>query len=238
MTKILIVEDEILIAERIEKDLIHAGHEIAGSCDTGEEAIEIIEKSNADLVLMDIRLAGAMNGIETAKLISKQYPVPIIFITDVSIHVSEKEFKEALDTLPANYITKPFRTDQLLASIQQVIHTLNYQSIDQFNQQYILLKQGTKWIKLAYNDIIMLKADGMYCQIILKSRAQPETVSYSLSQALKRIHSSDILRIHKSYAINMRHFEYLEGNQIMIADQLITIGPKFQNDIRKRLNRF
>ena len=79
--KILVVEDEAIVARNIEKRLSNAGYHISGVVTTAKEAIEKAHSAKPDLVLMDIKLKGEMDGIEAAKIIRKNLRLPIIFLT-------------------------------------------------------------------------------------------------------------------------------------------------------------
>ncbi len=79
--KILIVEDELIIAEDIKKALTSYQYDVCDIVTTGEEAIFKVERSQPDLVIMDIMLAGIMTGVESAKEIRKKYNTAIVFLT-------------------------------------------------------------------------------------------------------------------------------------------------------------
>ena len=79
--KILIVEDEILVATDIQESLESLGYDVQDAVDTGLKAIHSVEKELPDLVLMDINLKGEMTGIEAAKIINQKHDVPIIYLT-------------------------------------------------------------------------------------------------------------------------------------------------------------
>lgn len=80
-TRILIVEDELLVASDLEARLNQLGHQVVGIATTGEEAIAIAERHRPDVVLMDIQLAGQMDGQQAAHVIQAAMPVPVIFLT-------------------------------------------------------------------------------------------------------------------------------------------------------------
>mgnify|MGYP001234554718 CR=1 FL=1 len=82
--KIFITEDEFIVSKNLESKLIALGYNVIGTSVSGELAIEKIRKEQPDLVLMDIMLAGKMDGIETASLIRSEYDIPIIFLTAYS----------------------------------------------------------------------------------------------------------------------------------------------------------
>ena len=102
--KILIVEDEQIVSKFMEKQLTGAGYAIAGSVTTGEEAIEKVSTLKPDIVLMDIKIMGSMDGIETADYLRKNYHVPIIFLTSL---YDDESFQRAKKTEPFGYLIKP-----------------------------------------------------------------------------------------------------------------------------------
>ena len=99
--KILIVEDELLIAEDIKKALTLSQYDVCAIVTTGEEAIQEVEKLHPDLVIMDIMLAGIMTGIEAAKEIRKKYNTAIVFIT---AYADERTLDGAMASEPYGYL--------------------------------------------------------------------------------------------------------------------------------------
>lgn len=108
--KILIVEDEIIIAKDIEKTLKKDGYEVIDLVPSGEKAIEVIKKSKPDLILMDIRLKGKMDGIEAAEIIKNKFDLPVIYLTS---YKDEATLLRAKITEPYGYIIKPFNYKEL-----------------------------------------------------------------------------------------------------------------------------
>ena len=104
-TEILIVEDEGLIALDLKKKLELAGYTIAGIADNAEDALVSVEQLRPSLVLMDIRLRGPMDGVETADQIRWRFHVPVIFVT---AHADRETLNRARITEPFGYIVKPF----------------------------------------------------------------------------------------------------------------------------------
>ena len=114
-TRILIVEDELIVAESIEKSLLKLGYQVCDSVPSGEEAVALAEKSRPDLVLMDITLKGEMDGIEAAEIIWATYRIPIVFLT---AHADNATLKRAKMTGPIGYILKPFIDRDLHTAIE------------------------------------------------------------------------------------------------------------------------
>lgn len=116
--RILIVEDEYIVAADLEMKLMHMGYEIVGPAVTGEEAIALADQYRPDVVLMDVRLEGPMDGREAANVIRKKAGTPIIFVTAFAGLLSENtEEGKNLEIC----LTKPFSTTELKDRLQSVL---------------------------------------------------------------------------------------------------------------------
>ena len=112
--KILIVEDESIIALEIESYLTTLGYKIIGIASTAEDAYNLAIESEVDLILMDIYLIQS-NGVDAALKIKKEKNVPIIFLT---AHMDEETIERAIQVNPVAYLTKPFNRQELFAAIK------------------------------------------------------------------------------------------------------------------------
>jgi len=118
-TNLLIVEDDGILAANLETVIRELGYGVLGPVSTGEEALALLEKQPADLVLMDIELAGALNGIETAAIITGRSEVPIVFLTGFS---QEPLLEQAKFTAPYGYLIKPVPERELAATLAISLH--------------------------------------------------------------------------------------------------------------------
>jgi PAS domain S-box-containing protein len=118
MTKILIVEDESIVAWDIKETLEKLGHQVVDLVVSGAEAIQSVTTSHPELVLMDIRLAGAMDGIAAAEEIYDRFKIPVVYLT---AHADDRTLARATQTNPFGYIIKPFRSQTLQSTIQVAI---------------------------------------------------------------------------------------------------------------------
>lgn len=116
--KVLIVEDEIIIAMDLRHKLQSLGYSICSFATSGEKAIETVEREKPDVVLMDIKLRGEMDGFEAAKLIRSDFGIPILFMTGYPI--SEFEGKAEISE-PYEYLAKPVQIDALQIAIDSVL---------------------------------------------------------------------------------------------------------------------
>ena len=115
--QILIVEDEALIVMHLKEMLENGGYEVPEFVSSGEEAIAYLEHAPLpDLILMDIRLDGKIDGIETARRIRQQFTIPIIFISG---NLDQELIKQA--GIPCDMLTKPFSPESLMKVITRVL---------------------------------------------------------------------------------------------------------------------
>jgi CheY-like chemotaxis protein len=117
--RILVVEDEAIVAMVIKKRLMGLGYVVSGVAATGADTINKVEGTFPDLVLMDIMLKGDMDGIETADEIRKRFSIPVIYLT---AHSDENTLERAKLTEPYGYILKPFTERDLSSNIEIAIH--------------------------------------------------------------------------------------------------------------------
>ena len=119
MPKILICEDEHIVALDIKRHLERFGYEVVGTYASGEAAIEACAKARPDLVLMDIHLQGSMDGVAAARLVFEDYRVPVILLT---AYADEETVARAKDSLPFGYIIKPFEERELRTAIELALY--------------------------------------------------------------------------------------------------------------------
>jgi len=117
--RILIVEDEDIIAMDLENKLKNMGYDVAGLASSGQEAVRQAAALQPDLVLMDIRLKGAMDGVTAAHQIRALFDTPVVYLT---AHADDYTLHRAKKTEPVGYILKPFEDKELHASIELALH--------------------------------------------------------------------------------------------------------------------
>jgi len=113
--KILLVEDDDIIARVEDWRLKNLGYTVCGRATNGAEAMELVADKKPDIVLMDINIKGEIDGIETTKRIKKIFNVPVIYVTSHSDGVTLQRAKE---TKPDGFIIKPFDDNDLRVAIE------------------------------------------------------------------------------------------------------------------------
>ena len=113
--KILIVEDELITIELIRDVLESRGYNIVGSVDRGRDALGLIEKDRPDLILMDVKIKGDIDGIELAEIVAERYQIPVIYLTAFA---DRKTVERAKMTVSYGYLIKPFGEAELISNIE------------------------------------------------------------------------------------------------------------------------
>ncbi|WP_321845617.1 hybrid sensor histidine kinase/response regulator [Paraburkholderia bannensis] len=117
--RILIVEDDRVVARDIGQQLVRCGHTVVSSVASGEEAIVVAARTPLDLVLMDVRLEGKLDGIDAARRLREAHGLPIVFLT---AYADEETVQRAAVTEPFGYILKPFEDQQLRTVVEMALY--------------------------------------------------------------------------------------------------------------------
>jgi signal transduction histidine kinase len=151
-TKILIVEDEFIVAEDIACRLEKLGYQVVGMAASGENAIEMAAENEPDLILMDIVLQGELDGINTAQEIKERFAIPVIFLT---AYADQKTFQRAKLTEPFGYLTKPFQQRDLQTNIELALQRSQIESRvrQELLQAHSKADQQTNYVAMAAHEL-------------------------------------------------------------------------------------
>ena len=119
--RILIVEDERIVAMDLRLRLVRMGHTVLGIAASGEEAIRQAQALLPDIILMDIVLKGEIDGVEAAARIGVQLHIPVVYI---SAYTDERTLERARRTAPSGYLRKPFDNSSIQATLEQTLEKL------------------------------------------------------------------------------------------------------------------
>lgn len=133
--RILIVEDEGIIAADIEMALGDMGYKVVGTAWNGDLALDLISSTNPDLVLLDITIKGTLTGIDLAKIIREKYTFPFVFLTS---HSDQETLNRVKETLPYGYIVKPFTDNNLRSTIELALFKFESENQDVFPAKEII----------------------------------------------------------------------------------------------------
>lgn len=236
--KILLVEDDWIIAKEITLSLNDLGFEVVGNFDAGEDALKKIPELKPDIVLLDIGLSGEMTGIDTAREIKRQYQVPFIFLTALA---DSTTIEQAKLTEPYAYLVKPVKAETLYSTIEITLHNAAQRkdptpplkeglTID----DSIFVKTKNRLEKILLRDIRWVEASDIYALVCTA------TGTYLLNTSLKAVEekfpATCFLRVHRSYIVNLDKIEAIEEDDLVITDQRIPIGKTYREKLMGRLS--
>ncbi len=163
--KILVVEDESIIAEDIRACLHNLGYVVPAIASTGDMAVKKAEETNPDLVMMDIILKDGMDGIEAAEQIYSRFNIPVVYL---SAYSDEKTFKRAKITEPFGYIVKPFKERELYITIEIALFKHRMEK---------KLKESREWFSVTLKSIsdAVIATDSKGCVVFMNPVSQSMT---------------------------------------------------------------
>ena len=226
--KVIIIEDEMVIATSISNKLIKLNYLPFPPCASYREAIELLENESPDIALIDIRIKGQKDGIDLALYIREHYSMSIIFITANSDPITLQKAKQAQ---PNAYLIKPFTQKDLYTTIEIAI--LNFelsQGVDASVKKSILLKQGKAEIKIAINDIYYIESKGNYLNIIL-SNSNQQTIRGTLNDLEKLLPKEFFHKISRSHIVNFIHASELETERIKVGKYYLKLNEIYRKEI-------
>lgn len=240
--KIMIVEDDFVVSTNLQMTLEEMGHQVVLVTDTAEEALAVLASQKPEVLLLDIDLAGPMDGIQLATQIYAKHQLPFIFLTS---HADIATIERAKLVQPAAYLVKPFNEGTLLSSIELALYqheqtlTKPPRSAEESKPDVYLMndsffvKNRNRLEKLALKDILWIEASDIYAIIITQKNKY--IVNYALKVLANKFSESDFMRIHRSYIVNMHKITALEDGHVVINEQYIPIGKTYRSKIMERL---
>jgi DNA-binding LytR/AlgR family response regulator len=223
--KILIVEDEAIIAEHLRMILEQYEATHIEWADTKEAAIKAINDGKPDISLLDINLSGKTEGIDIAQYINTTHKHPFIFITAYS---ESTLLTLALEKHPAAYITKPFKQADVIAAIQLA---LVYKPTA--TKEHLVFKNGDVVVKLNSNQITHIEASGNY--IIIHQQQQKYTLRHTLAWALEHLPEADYLKVHRAFIVNINHIKEFNYHELKIGATTIPLSRLFKVALTEKI---
>lgn len=227
--KVLIVEDKEIIAANLAALLTQHSFELMATVSTGEEAVRLALSHPPDLILMDIQLAGAMDGITAAATIRKQHDIPVIYLSD---YADASTVERAKVTRPAAYLTKPFQDAELVRTLDIAFYNANAQrKPDPKDPRDLMLRVNQVYIKLRPADILYLEADRAYCRLITEKGEH--LVSHSMNHIYEQLDDRLFIRVHRSHVINKEKIAKIDGNVLYLGSHKVQMSKEYKEEVTK-----
>jgi DNA-binding LytR/AlgR family response regulator len=195
--KVLIIEDEVLIAEHLKNYMVGFGFSKVFLAHTKNMAIQLIDHLNPDLVLLDLHLQQPRDGLDIARIIDEKGETPYIFIT---ANADMLIIQEATYTKATSYITKPIKKADLFAAVQIALKPAKSEEL-----KCLQVKDSGSTLSILHRDILYIESSGNY--IIIYTNAKKTIVRLSLEWAELELPGNQFMRIHRSYIVNLREVQ-------------------------------
>ncbi len=233
---ILIVEDEVIVAEDLANDLKNMGFEVVDIAISSEECFLSFEKKRPDVILMDIRIKGDINGIELANRLREKSEIPIIYLTS---NTDPATIKEAIESRPQAFISKPYNRKDLKAALELAFMKHNEAQLERFTGQpldsSVFVKDGDFYKRLNLSEILYIEASGSYCNVFTSKKTY--VLSFNLHSFEGKIMNSSFVRIHRSYIVNVNNIEGLGHNTVVINDKEFPISLSYREEVVKLFHK-
>ncbi len=245
-TNVLVVEDEVIIAKDITQTLQKLGYHVTGHCTTGEAVANLIDAQKPDIILMDIMLKGEMTGIDAAKEVRRRYEIPVVYLTAYS---DESSLTRAIATSPSGYLVKPFKPNDLRATIETALHNFREEKeLKQENKmlynlvqnksmpEILFVKSDFTLIKVPLKDILFVEALKDY--VTLFTTTDKKYIIRSTMKGIQnKLPSEFFARVHRSYIVRMDKILSIDHNRMILEyNKEIPIGGLYKEEFLNRIN--
>ncbi|MEO0724999.1 MAG: response regulator transcription factor [Bacteroidota bacterium] len=199
MARIIIVEDEAIIADEIQMMLELMGHEVVANIQNGDRALDAFALKKAELALLDITIKGSLNGIDLARIIREKYNFPFVFLTS---HSDMGTLSEVKTTYPYGYIVKPFTQQNLLTAIELALHQHAAEQRDPFPTLSAFSEQLGVQFTTREHELLQSLCEGLtYKEIAAKHFLSVNTIKSHLKQVFQKMRVSSrheaVTQVHK-----------------------------------------
>jgi two-component system, LytTR family, response regulator LytT len=224
-SSVLIVEDEVIIAETIADILRGSGFTNIRMAESVEEALMEIDAYPPSIILTDINLGQSRTGIDLGHMLNTKYRIPFIYITSYS---SAETVNKAKHTRPSAYIIKPFKQEDLLVAIELALFNSNTKYQNTNNEQHVLMvKEGRAITTLSFSNIMWVEAVGDYSSISV-SNGKKRLIRHSMRDIEQQLNSRPFMRIHDSFLINCSYITETRNRSIVVNGCELPIGKNYE----------
>jgi len=257
--QILLIEDEAILALDLMELLEAEGYAVVGPARSGARAQELFARHQVDLVLADIHIDGPEDGIQTAARLLAERPVPLIYLTSFADRAT---LARALATAPAAYLPKPASLGGLRSAIEVALHqfalaqqaaepvaaavapvaeTPEVSVAESSGGREVVLRLGEnlfvryaqRFVRVALADVLLLEAGGSHTTLATAS-GRKYALRLPLSAVLDRLRAPQLVRVHRSFAVNIGQVEAFSDHELTVGGQSVPLGRAYEDEFLKR----
>lgn len=219
-----IVEDNGVNRIFLETTLEDNNYTIIGSKSNAEESWELLKNMQVDIVLIDINLAGDKDGIWLANKIRKQLNLAFVYLT---AYGDSKTIEKVKKTKPNGYLMKPYNEPTLLTTLSIAIENFKKEAPNKGNTLFI--KDNYIRIRLNTSDILFIKSEGNYLEIILENKKH--LIRAKLTDFIKELHENNFIQVHRRYIINTSKINIIGNGFLTIRETEIPVSKTFNKEL-------
>ncbi|MDO7844967.1 response regulator transcription factor [Hymenobacter sp. M29] len=244
--RVLVVEDEPIYADQLELYLQDLGCEFIGPATDARTALSLFRTEAVDLVLLDVHLRGAVDGIELAAQLRELRPVSLIFLTS---RADDEAFARARPLGPAAYLIKPVAFGALQRAMALAIDSFSgaapvasapatpASQASAKTPDSLFIKENGLLEKIRVSEIQSVEADNKVCRLVLAGRVV--TVRMPLRDVMRHLPPDRFVQIQRSYHINLDYLERFDPtrNLVQVGEQLLPVGETYHHELLRRLHK-
>lgn len=228
---IAIIEDDAFIAQDLQEILIENGYEPVWIAHSVAEAMSFLKKNKAELILMDIHLDDVLDGIHLAGIVKNEYSVPVVFTTAFSDPPTLERVK---NVSPYGYVVKPYTSADIRVAIEMAFSRSDTTKNSSDNSSdSVFVNSVSGMVRIEKSSILFLEAYDYYANIYTSK--EKTLAKMTLGELLETIGDDALLRVHKSYAVNLKHIGKIKSNEIYMGEFRVPVGRTFKEELKKRI---
>ena len=234
--KVLVVEDEIIIAETIKSYLQMSGYLVSHIATTAKEALEYCANNGVNCVIIDITLKGSQDGIWLADKIQNNFNLPYLFLTS---HSDAKTVSRVINTNAYGFLTKPIECNQLITAIEIMLgkhkKIRSYQSELYKDNNVIFLKNIDKFDKIDILDICFIESQKNY--LLIHTSTTLYKHRSTIKEFLEVLPSELFIKIHRAYIVNIKAIDFVDRtlNTLVVKNHKIPISRTYRKDLADKM---
>jgi DNA-binding LytR/AlgR family response regulator len=220
---VLLVEDDFLNRRLSKKILKENGYEVF-EAKNADEAIATLKKEAIDLVILDINLGeGERDGISIGKRIYEKFQIPFIYLT---AYENSAIISAAATTFPYSYLTKPFKNNDLIASVEIAI---TKSAKNDKRKPFILVKDNDYKVELPTEEINYIESDGNY--LLFHTDEKNYKCRLTITQAIELLPASIFVQVHRAFIVNRNKIEKFSTKSVVVRNVDIPVSKHYLTNL-------
>lgn len=239
--RIIVVEDEPLIAEDLRAHLEELGYTVCAVCDNALDAMSELITHKPDLLLLDINLGDGADGVQLAAKVNTKHPTPFIFVTS---HADGATLERVKEVRPAGFIIKPFDENDLHTQIEVALARtagqldVSEQPEPEQRRDFVIadsifVRDKGCLVKVPLAEIRVAEADDNY--VTLYTPTKKYVITSTLAAVEEKLNSPHHVRIHRSFVVDLRKVTAVEDGCVRMGTQVIPVGKTYKEALMARI---